>query len=1010
MSGNSWLESSSLNKLFGWQVAKKVRHLSSSAEISSFAQEGNSASGMIRTSGKKPQRCSFKLLSPSLLEGQCSCPVYRFEASLCEHIGLLYWHACGNTLTEEGDRLSGENDSGKVSLEEGVAYEFELPANWLALAEKPVLPVRCVLREGEASESDRAIARWLTSRNASPGKPPGIIALDRDLRGGFLSALSGHSHIVCGKERVNVESAAPLINLVLRPEGARWKAIPHIPGSYRVWGDYHWDEASSTLFPRPQAQAPAGWENADWEALLEGREAVLDAEKIILGLSRLQEVFEIEDGEQCDFLKVEEPVPVFRFRWDGALRRVIAAIFADYGEGRGDFPLIPFLEKDSSIHKQAGKKGSYWRRNAGAEKMLLARLEENGFVFSPQGWRLSGEEEVEEFLVSIYPEWKRRVSYVHEESEDFLSLFLSKERLTPRLIPRGEGEGWLEAEFVFTDSAGVHYPATEIIKLIRSGKRKATLRQGKTAYLDRKAAEDWSRLFSESGVQQTKADEYRIPRRAVSSFELLAGESLSHGKNRFPWETVWGKAGSSSQLTLRPYQEQGVRWMWERLMEGGGALLGDDMGLGKTLQTLVLYQVLKESHPEWEGRPSLLVVPASLLANWEEEIRKAFPQMEATVLYGNGREEKEIKDLGITTYALLTRDFARHKRANYAFLAFDEASLVRNPDTDAADSLRRISADYKLALTGTPIENGVRDLWSVFEIVLPGYLGGRKEFQSLYEHPIAASPPDKDAIRRLRHRVEPWILRRTKAEVAPELPPKIQSVRWCELAPEHKTLYHALLREGDALLKDTERKQGKEAARMVMLTTLLRLRQLCDDSRLLALKGRKETKSGKVEVFREMVEELLGNGHKALVFSQFSSMLHLLKKELEQMGIESLLLDGSVRDRKSLIERFRAEDGPSVFLISLKAGGYGLNLQAADTVIHFDPWWNPAVEAQATDRAYRIGQTRPVNVYKMICRGTLEEKILALQERKKGLLGSTFGEDGSGLNALSDEELKGLLN
>ena len=437
----------------------------------------------------------------------------------------------------------------------------------------------------------------------------------------------------------------------------------------------------------------------------------------------------------------------------------------------------------------------------------------------------------------------------------------------------------------------------------------------------------------------------------------------------------------------------------------------DDLWLGKTLQTLALFLIVREICPEWKRRPSLIVAPASLLHNWKKEAERCFPALRCKILHGSGREEEGIEDLGITTYALLSRDFARHKRAHYAFLAFDEASFIRNPDTDAAEALRRIPSDCKLALTGTPIENGVRDLWSVFEVVLPGYLGGRKVFHDLYEKPMASGQCDPALLRRLRHRVSPWILRRTKEEVAPELPPKIVSVRWCDLHQEHKSLYHSLLREGVSQISDTRKKQGREAARMIMLTVLLRLRQLCDDPRLLHLKTDRTPRiSAKMESFLELVEELHENGHRALVFSQFTSFLQLVGQELEKKGIPFFLLDGSTRNRGELVERFNHPSGPPVFLISLKAGGYGLNLQAADTVIHLDPWWNPAVEAQATDRAHRLGQLRPVSVYKFISAGTVEEKILALQEKKKDILAAAFDEDRPLMSGLNENEISDLLD
>lgn len=1003
-------DSKLLNKLFGWQVAKKARHLADSATIGEYVHEGANLKASIVVSGKK-YVCSLQMLSPTLVEGRCSCPVFRRDAELCEHIALLYSHAAGNTLSGHQERAeelpTSRND------DKGAAYVIHFPVDWLKLWDKPMLPFKCELSPGKEPEpADRALARWLQEQGADPSQPPAVLALARgEQRDSFFRALAGHGGVYAGELTLSIEDAPPLFPLFIIPQGSRWRLEAGIPGELVSAGSYYWDGEGRRLFPKPDFTPPASWEAGGWKKFLSGEPLLLEPVRVMEELDYLQDLFEIPDKETYSFLTLDLPSPVVRMEWDGTLDWVSVAVFADYGEGRGDFPLIPEKNRSRKLMKESGE-GGYWKRNAAIESGFVEALEEQGFLFTPRGWLLSGREEIEEFLVSVFPVWESRAGFSHTFASGVRKEWRKLERLTPRFVnvSATASQGWLEAEFVFTDSAGAHYPASDILKMIRAGKKKTALPGGRTGRFDLQSSSDWEHLLAESGVRQVAPGKFLVEERSMPALSSLMGEARSFRRDDLPaWEQVWEKVAPQCRMELRPYQKEGVRWMWERLLEGRGALLGDDMGLGKTLQTLALYRALKETFPEMETRPSLLVVPASLLENWREEAEKAFPGQEITLLYGKGREEKAIADLGITTYSLLARDFARHRRAGYAFIAFDEASFVRNPDTDAADALRRVPADFKLALTGTPVENGVRDLWSVFEIVLPGYMGGRKSFRETYEVPIA-SGTDAASLRRLRHKAGPWILRRTKQEVAPELPPKITSIRWCELSPAHKPLYHTLLREGDAHIRETRKKQGKEAARMLMLTTLLRLRQLCDDSRLLPLRQEEKTSSGKMESFREMMTELLDNGHRTLVFSQFSSMLTLLGRELTDMGVDYLLLDGSVRNRAALVDRFRQEDGPRVFLISLKAGGYGLNLQAADTVIHVDPWWNPAVEAQATDRAYRIGQVKTVNVYKMICRGTVEEKILALQERKKGYQAAALGEDGlGGMSGLDDSELEELL-
>jgi len=323
----------------------------------------------------------------------------------------------------------------------------------------------------------------------------------------------------------------------------------------------------------------------------------------------------------------------------------------------------------------------------------------------------------------------------------------------------------------------------------------------------------------------------------------------------------------------------------------------------------------------------------------------------------------------------------------------DEASVIRNPDTQAAKALRKIEVDRRLALTGTPIENALEDLWSIFTFLMPGYLGSRDDFNQRYVKPCSSSELDRGVLQRLRLRTDPFLLRRTKKEVATDLPAKMEQVVWCQPTNEQLQTYAEVHRKGVQEVQELS-KENKGRAKMQMLTVLLRMRQICCDLRLLGAEEF-DLNQASVKLVRllELVETAKRGGHRMLVFSQFTSMLSLIKEALDTRGVNYAYLDGSTKRRGDVVRDFQQETGPPVFLISLKAGGFGLNLTAADMVVHFDPWWNPAVEAQATDRAYRIGQTKPVNVYKLVTRGTVEEKILKLQEKKKQLIGATVDEE-----------------
>ena len=363
-------------------------------------------------------------------------------------------------------------------------------------------------------------------------------------------------------------------------------------------------------------------------------------------------------------------------------------------------------------------------------------------------------------------------------------------------------------------------------------------------------------------------------------------------------------------------------------------------------------------------------------------------------------------DLGLTSYGLLRRDVELYAGRPLGTVVLDEAQHIKNPETQNAQAAFSLAARQRFVLTGTPMENSVRDLWSLMNFVVPGYLGSRNDFRERYERPLAGNP-EPALQRRLARRLRPFLLRRRKAEVARELPAKIEQVVPCELGPPQRATYNALLREIQQGLGHTA---TDGAARMKMLTGLLRLRQTCCDLRLLGLPPNEPPEnSAKLDLLDELLEEIIDGGHRVLIFSQFVKMLDLIKERLEASQTRYCYLAGLTKDRQAQVDQFQNDAAIPVFLISLKAGGVGLNLSAADTVIHFDPWWNAAVEAQATDRAHRIGQTRVVTSYKLIARDTVEEKILNLQKRKREMAAAMLENEEPLMIGLTTEDLAELL-
>jgi superfamily II DNA or RNA helicase len=442
---------------------------------------------------------------------------------------------------------------------------------------------------------------------------------------------------------------------------------------------------------------------------------------------------------------------------------------------------------------------------------------------------------------------------------------------------------------------------------------------------------------------------------------------------------------------LRPYQQRGVDWLCFLRDAGLGALLADDMGLGKTLQTICAIR----------GR-TLIVCPTSVLWNWAAELARFRPGLSVAVFHGPGRVLDADADVTVTTYALLRGDLERLQTARWEMLVLDEAQAIKNADSQTARAAFALEAGFRVALTGTPVENRLEELWSQLHFANRGLLHGRAEFTARFARPIAEGDQDRAAL--LRERIRPFVLRRKKSEVARELPPRTDMVLYAELDGAERALYDAVQL---ATREDVVARLRAGASVMAALEALLRLRQASCHPALVP--GQSAATSAKVETLLEALTEAVSEGHKALVFSQWTSLLDLVEPHLSAAGLSFARLDGSTADRADVVQRFQSPDGPPVMLLSLKAGGTGLNLTAADHVFLLDPWWNPAAEDQAADRAHRIGQERPVMVYRLVARGTVEERILALQERKRALAASALDEGGAALS-LTREDLLGLLD
>jgi superfamily II DNA or RNA helicase len=467
---------------------------------------------------------------------------------------------------------------------------------------------------------------------------------------------------------------------------------------------------------------------------------------------------------------------------------------------------------------------------------------------------------------------------------------------------------------------------------------------------------------------------------------------------------------SGLRASLRAYQQQGLNWLQFLREYQLGGLLADDMGLGKTIQTLAHLLLEKESGRM--DRPSLVIAPTSLMVNWRMEAERFAPALRVLVLQGAQRMQRfddvAGHDVVLTTYPLLPRDQEVLLARDYHLLILDEAQVIKNPKAKVSQIVRQLRARHRLCLTGTPMENHLGELWSLFHFLMPGLLGDELRFRRVFRTPIEKHG-DNERRASLARRIAPFLLRRTKQEVVQELPPKTEIVRSVELGTAQRDLYESLRLAMHSKIQQEIGRKGMARSHIVILDALLKLRQVCCDPRLVKLEAARRVKgSAKLELLMQMLPELVEEGRRVLLFSQFTGMLALIEDELGRIKLPYVKLTGDTKDRATPIRRFQAGEIP-LFLISLKAGGTGLNLTAADTVIHYDPWWNPAVENQATDRAHRIGQDKPVFVYKLLTMGSVEEKILAMQTRKKALADSLFGEPGKRGPALTLDDLNALF-
>ena len=705
---------------------------------------------------------------------------------------------------------------------------------------------------------------------------------------------------------------------------------------------------------------------------------------------------------------VLDAAPHFEIRANGDIVEAQVKLRVHYDQESYDVPPADF-PSPLAFHppSRGATRPRVVRRDVGAEMSAVQEIMNLGFEVSEDGQELLARGDAAigfwtEGLGSLPETWDRFIP------DDLVGVHVRDKAVAPRARV-SSGVDWLSLDMTF-EVGGVAVDEEELRACLEKGRHLVRLQDGSYApvkreevseILDRMAEIYASASGDRKRLALSQAGRVQDLLNLVSRPSVTSAAKALFGKLEDIGEIEQIAKPRTLKASLRPYQKQGFSWLVFLHGLGTGGILADDMGLGKTVQTICLLLWLKAKEKK-KKKNHLVVAPTSVVPNWLREIEKFAPSLTAMLWHGPDRhayaEQIEDADVLITSYALLRRDEELLQNYDFCYVILDEAQHIKNPLSATARSVKKLQSEHRLALTGTPIENRLSEIWSIFDFVSPGMLGDLDRFEEKFARPIERG--DQDAAEKLRAAIHRFVLRRTKSEVAKDLPPKIEQDIIVPLAEEQAKLYQQILKQTrDSVMSEVER-QGVAKSQIQIFAALTRLRQVACDPRLMKLEGHFDSEmSGKLSALREIMQEAVEGGHRVLIFSQFVEMLKLIREVLDAEKIKYEYLTGETKDRMSMVERFNGDPSTAAFLISLKAGGTGLNLTGADTVIHFDPWWNPAVEDQATDRAHRIGQTRTVSVYRLIARGTVEEKILQLSAKKRELVANVLS---------SDAPLKGL--
>ncbi|MBT8041839.1 MAG: DEAD/DEAH box helicase [Pontiella sp.] len=1008
--------------------------------------------------GMRGMRSRFEVLKDGLVENHCPCRENREEGKICAHLVALGLEAVRlysdphrvEKMEEEkrrAERQAAFDDSAYHTRDPDgtpATLRITLKQSWRDGLKEHEVPMRCAVEvDGKTVPLNEFPKKQPLA--FSPGDENLLFVLEDicegPARGKMTASLADFINILelCGGKPIYEggcdgylmvdESITPTTLLMVLDEDTgelklSLQTDTNEPMTCIVSGGHGWI-LQNGVFTKLEKVLPGPMRAIYDEPVRIPRDAIPLFMKNELPL--LEKMMEVLTNVTPDMLLLSPAKPRFRMVLEGSVEILSAKLYAEYGivqlvagrdEALGHFS-IP--SEDDLLNFQV--------RNPEAERAALDIVTAAGF----RGTRgdllrqIRGKREVLNFLGSAMPRLQRMGWHIDLEGEVAKVMDEASSAVPVVHIDSSSSAGFFEVGYNYETQGGESLDEAEIQRAINMGEAFVE-KNWHIILLDVDAIETARDVFSDCAVGAgEKPGSFKMSdihaayvQTSLLSLDGVDLETAPEWEHRAEAQNRSAKLepvplGKTLEKTLRDYQKSGVYWLSFLERSGFCGILADEMGLGKTLQALTWLALERENEDAMEA-PALIICPTSLVDNWAEEAERFTPHLRVQKMHGTDRhahwEQLANQDLIITSYALIRRDLDEYLTHTFSVVVLDEAQHIKNRTTQNATAVKKVNAHHKLVLTGTPIENSVADLWSIMDFLMPGYLGHHKAFRENYELPIQNGGPDAELAQlRLRRKLHPFLLRRLKKDVAKDLPDKIQRVAHCALSGDQAKVYKQLMTSAKKEITSLVDEKGFNKSRMQVLKILLQLRQTCCHLDLLKLPNLKsEYPSAKMELFFELVDEALDAGHRILVFSQFTSMLAIIREELEARKLKYCYLDGSTKDRQERVRTFNSDRSIPLFLISLKAGGSGLNLTGADMVIHFDPWWNPAVEDQATDRAHRIGQKNTVYSVKLITKGTVEEKVLQMQQRKKGVIDATLEKDGELGTALTWNDVQELLS